>query len=317
MQYRAFSPLGGQTISALCLGTGPMGSDIDRDTSFSMLDAFVDMGGNFLDTARMYGQGASERTLGAWMAARKNRARLVIGTKGGFLAPDGSPRLDRRSLESDLRESLEALGTDRVDLYWLHRDDPARPVSEILETLNRFLEEGRVRAIGASNWSLPRLQEAEACASRQGLTGFCATQPQWSLARQEADHEATLVYMDKALYRFQAQKGLPCIPFSSQAKGFFQKLSRGGEAALPPKAKTRFLSAHNLRLYEELRRIERETGMAPGVSALAFLTGQPFPVFPIAGASSLSQAEALRDAADARLQDKDMRALLALSGYAD
>lgn len=318
MRYRLFEPLG-RPLSVLCMGTDHMGARYDRETSFAMLDAYCDLGGNFIDTARLYGlpdggeAGLSERVLGEWMALRGNRAQLTIATKGGHpLLPEDPfhPRLDRDTLTRELDESLRALRVDYVDLFWLHRDDPQRPVGEMLETLNLFLQQKKVLAIGASNWSRARLMEADAYAHRHGLTSFCAVQPQWSLARQEAQRDPSLTYMDRDLYAWHLQNNIPCVPFSSQAKGFFNKLAAGGEQALSTMARTRFWTPHNRALFERLQALERQTGISPGAAALAFLTSQPFPVFPIAGASRVEQVRALSEAADACLTPDQLAFLM-------
>ncbi|MBA3709392.1 MAG: aldo/keto reductase, partial [Planctomycetes bacterium] len=146
--------------SAICLGTALHGSTIADDDAFALLDIFVERGGNFLDTAHIYaawlpnGHGQSERAIGAWLRSRGSRASTVIATKGGHPSWTAVPqaRLRPEDIASDLTESCERLGTDVIDLYWLHRDDPAVPVDEILDALQRLIASGRIRAIGASNW---------------------------------------------------------------------------------------------------------------------------------------------------------------------
>lgn len=324
MIYREIPALKRQA-SAICLGTGGFGSSLSEEESFAMLDAFVDMGGNFLDTARVYGDlpnnrlGLSEQVIGRWLRARGNREKIVLGTKGAHppLADMHVGRLDRQSLQSDLQQSLDALGVEAVDVYYLHRDDERREVGEIIDALNEFVQRGQVRCLGASNWKPDRLTAANAYARAHGLMGFAVDEPQWSLARQEVSDDDTLYQMDPALYRFHLESGMPCVPFSSQAKGFFIKLFEGGEAALSDKAKHRFLSPRNQRIYEEVLRIREESGLSVGAISLAFLTGEErFPTFPIVGASRMAQVEALREAADARLTGEQRARLLALTGLA-
>ncbi|NQU43712.1 aldo/keto reductase, partial [bacterium] len=133
--------------SVICLGTGGYGSSIPRDQSFQLLDGFFERGGSFLDSAHVYaawipnGAGASERTIGEWQEDRGVRDRIIIGTKGGHPELDKMrvPRLSPPEIERDLFESLERLRTDRIDLYWLHRDDPATPVDVIMDALNRHI----------------------------------------------------------------------------------------------------------------------------------------------------------------------------------
>lgn len=304
MRYRDFL---GRRTSVIVMGSTGIGFDFSQKQSNEFLDAYAALGGNFIDTARVYGDfaagvcGISERAIGNWMAARHNRDSLVIGTKGGhpLLSSMDVGRLDRESLRSDIAESLSDLMTDHVDIYWLHRDDVSRPVGDILETLNGFISSGLTRAIGVSNWSPARIRAANDYAAKNGLVGFTANQPQFSLARQELVEDPTLCQMDTEMYDFHLETGLACIPFSSQAKGFFIKLSESGADALPDKAKRRFLTPDNLAVYDRLLALSHETGYSVGALSLAYLTCQPFDVYPIVGVSRLAQVEALREAGDA------------------
>ena len=175
----------------LCLGTGNFGAALDQDAAFALLDAYLDQGGNFLDSAQVYcdwipdnERSSSEKIIGRWMKERRNRDRLVIATKGAHpdLATMQIPRMSRAEIEADLHASLRHLQTDVIDLYWLHRDDPARPVAEILETLNAAVQAGKIRAFGCSNWRAERLQAANEYAATHGLHGFVASQVLWNLA---------------------------------------------------------------------------------------------------------------------------------------
>ena len=304
MRYRDFL---GRKTSVLCLGTVGLGFDFSQKQSNEILDAYVELGGNFLDTARVYGDfaggvcGISERAVGNWLAARRNREQIIVGTKGGHpeLSAMNVGRLDRENLSDDIRRSLDDLMVDQVDIYWLHRDDVSRPVGEILETLNGFLQAGYTRFIGVSNWTTARIREANAYAAAHGMTGFCANQPQFSLARQEVMTDPTLYQMDREMYEFHVETGMPCVPFSSQAKGFFIKLHDGAE--ISDGAKRRFDFPGNRVIYARLLALSEETGYSVGALSLAYLTCNRFDIFPIVGVSRLSQVESLREAGDARI----------------
>lgn len=304
MRYRDFL---GRKTSVLCLGTVGLGFDFSQKQSNEILDAYVELGGNFLDTARVYGDfaggvcGISERAVGNWLAARRNREQIIVGTKGGHpeLSAMNVGRLDRENLSDDIRRSLDDLMVDQVDIYWLHRDDVSRPVGEILETLNGFLQAGYTRFIGVSNWTTARIREANAYAAAHGMTGFYANQPQFSLARQEVMTDPTLYQMDREMYEFHVETGMPCVSFSSQAKGFFIKLHDGAE--ISDGAKRRFDSPGNRAIYARLLALSEETGYSVGALSLAYLTCNRFDIFPIVGVSRLSQVEFLREAGDARI----------------
>lgn len=326
MIYKSIQGLSDR-VSTLCLGTMNFGASMDRESSFQVLDAFLEMGGNFVDTARLYGEpdgvgfGASEKVIGQWMKDRGCRDRVILATKGGHPPLDdmGHGRLDPASLQEDLDNSLKDLAVERIDLYWLHRDDPKLPVEEILYTLNRFIQQGKIKAIGASNWLPQRLEQAGQAARREGLAGFCADQPMWSLARDEDQGDLAskrLVQMDGELYAFHRAGGMACVPFTSQAKGFFSKLDQVGEAGLSAKVRGRYLSQHNLALYQPLKALCQQAGLSVAAGALAYLTNQPFPTFPIAGVSRMAHMEDLRQAAEAVLDAAQAGALLKAAGLA-
>lgn len=207
-------------------------------------------------------------------------------------------RLDRASIRSDLAASLEALGVENVDVYYLHRDDESRPVGEILETLNGFVEEGRVKLLGASNWKTARLREANAYAAAHGLKGFAANQPKWSLARCLLETDDTLVQMDGEMARWHRETGAVCTPYTSQAKGYFMKLQAG---TLSEKARERYDAPENRAIYEKLLALSQQTGHSIGALQLAYLTSQMFPTLPIVGVSSLEQVRALEEAGNVAL----------------
>ena len=162
--------LGGRKVSLLALGTADYGGLCPAEKAFDFMDAYVDIGGNFIDTARVYGDfvtpknGESEKVGGRWMDARGNRDRLFLSTKGGHppLNDMNAGRLSRDEIRSDMAASLEALRTDHVDVYMLHRDDPQRGVGEIMDELNEFVRAGQTLRIGPSNRTMTPVREANA-----------------------------------------------------------------------------------------------------------------------------------------------------------
>lgn len=313
MRTRMISALG-KRASVIAMGSTYFGSSMPEEQVFEVLDAYCALGGNLIDTARAYGEGAAEQTIGRWMQARGNRQSLVLATKGGYVTRgrEAFTLLDRAQVLSHLEESLEALSVDSVDIYWLHRDDLSRPVGELVETANALLETGRVRLIGASNWSPSRLREAHEYALAHGLRLFDADQPQWSLAQMITREDPTLYEMDDALHAWHCESGTMCMAYSSQAKGFFLKLDALGAQGLSEKSRRRYLCPGNLRTLDALRALSRETGRSVGALALAYLTSQPFDVYPIVGVSRTEQVEALREAGEVALTPDQAAALHAL-----
>ncbi len=150
-------------VFPISMGSTALGSTLDRETSFRLLDAYTDAGGNFIDTAAVYAnwlpieRSISEKTIGAWLRERRNRAQVVLSTKGAHpeLATMHISRLSPAEIASDLEDSLRHLGVETIDIYWLHRDDPSRPVAEILETLSAHARAGKI-AITAAPTGAPR-----------------------------------------------------------------------------------------------------------------------------------------------------------------
>ncbi|MDO4547795.1 MAG: aldo/keto reductase [Clostridia bacterium] len=320
-EFKAF----GRNVGAICLGTMNFGDTMDERTSFSVMDEFFQMGGNFIDTARVYGafgpagEGASEKVIGKWIKSRGVRNDIILATKGAHppLNDMHSGRLDRKSIESDLNKSLDALGIGAIDLYWLHRDDESRDVLEILETLNGFVKQGLIRAFAASNWKASRLEKAAMEAEKNGLMGFCANQPMWSLAKNTLIEDDTLVQMDKETYAWHAKRRVACVPYTSQAKGFFIKLDKLGVEGLNEKVKKRYYNEHNLAIAGALGEICEKEGLSVASACVMYLTSQrDFDVYPIVGFSSVEQAKALKEASSKLLSDEAMQRLMKLSGLA-
>ena len=303
MRYRDF---GDKRAAVIALGSTDFGGRFVEGQCFEFMDAYAALGGNFIDTARVYGDfvgkrlGESEKVIGRWLEKR-DREAIFLSTKGGHPDVDHMDvgRLSRAEITDDFNRSLENLRTDYVDIYWLHRDDVSRPVGDIIETLNGLLESGGARMAGVSNWSPGRIREANAWARAHGMRGIEANQPRFSLAQQQTVEDPTLYPMDAETYRQHLEANLPLVPFSSQAKGFFTKLFELGPEGLPEKARRRFYSPSNLEIYQRVLKLREETGFSVGAIALAFLTCQPFPTFPLAGVSRVSQVEALAEAGDA------------------
>lgn len=316
------APLPGSGLrpSVISLGTGSFGSGIPRDDSFRILDAYAEAGGNFLDTAHCYaawlpnGAGASERTLGAWLKTRNTREKIMVATKGAHpdLQQMQVSRMRPEHIAQDLRESLERLQLDRVDLYWLHRDDPGVPVGEVLSALNEHLAAGRIGALGASNWSSGRLDAASSYASAHGLTGFCASQIGWSFARVNPgiSGQNGMVFMDDETLVWHRKTHLPVAAYSSQANGFFSGKYRRGEMPENKKglAKTYFNDS-NFGCLERAQALARKLGRTANDIALAYLTSQAFPAYAIVGPHSVEQVKSSCAAGNLELAPEDLQFL--------
>jgi aryl-alcohol dehydrogenase-like predicted oxidoreductase len=286
------------SVFPICLGTVPLGSVIEQADAFRLMDAYLSAGGNFIDTAKVYSdwlpgeRSSSERTIGAWMRQRGNRGRVLIATKGAH--PDlGSmhiPRMSPADITGDLDASLRHLDIDTIDLYWLHRDDPARPVAEILETLDAQRRAGKIRYYGCSNWHTSRIREAQEYAKAHGLPAFAANQMQWSLAEVDPAllADKTTVPMNAEMAQFHLETGLAAVPYTSQAGGFFNKLASG---RLVIERSGAFNTPRNIERFTRVRQLSAETGLTITQIALGYLLSQPFVTVPIIGPRSTAQLE--------------------------
>lgn len=281
-------------VSQLCYGTNMLGTAIDQGQANEILDTFVELGGNFLDTARSYGDwipdapvGASERAIGAWLKGRK-REDVVIATKGCFMdlrVGDWRNRVTPADLAVDIGQSLEHLGIDSIDLYWLHADNPEAPVQPIIDALIEHQQAGRIRYFGASNWTPERVREANAYAASIGHQGFVACQPFWGLAvpnRENAAQQGYLYYYEDGFQSLHAD-GLMMIPYSAQSGGYFTKRAAGGLEAVPEALRARHDNPANDARLQAVQDVAQKRGVSINEVVLAYLTSQPYPTIPIFG----------------------------------
>jgi aryl-alcohol dehydrogenase-like predicted oxidoreductase len=307
-------------VSNLCFGTADFGASIEENESFDLLDQFFAAGGNFLDTAAIYadwtpaGKGSSEKLLGKWL---KNRSvEAIVATKGGHpeIASMGVSRMTKEEVESDLDHSLKNLGTETIDLYYLHRDDPTVPVAAILSFLEGFVAAGKIRYYALSNWKLTRAQEALQTANSMGITGFVANQPLWSLAEPDlTGGDQTLAPLTAEFRQWHTQTGFPTIPYSSQAGGYFNKIAAGKEisGALGSMHDSELTRPINRGRSQRIEALAKETGYNITQLVLAYLLNQPFPVIPIIGCKNPGQLADSLSGADVKLTSEQVDALAA------
>jgi aryl-alcohol dehydrogenase-like predicted oxidoreductase len=285
----------GLDVSTLCLGTNVFGWTADEVASHAVLDAYVAGGGNFIDTADVYSAwvpgnsgGDSEAIIGSWLAKNPDRRdALVVATKCSQLAPNKG--LGRDAILGAADASLQRLQTDRIDLYWAHYDDADTPLEETLAAFGELINTGKVRAIGASNYSAPRLAEALALADREGLPKYVALQPEYNLVERE-EYESTLAPL-------VAEHGLATVPYYGLAKGFLTgKYRPGGAAVDSPRAggASAYLERPGaVAALEALDEIAAAHDTTVAAVALAWVAAQPHVAAPIASARSVEQLQDL------------------------
>ena len=294
----------GLKVSPLCLGGNVFGWTVDEALSFRILDAWVDAGMNFIDTADVYSRwvsghagGESETIIGKWLKQSGKRDRIVLATKVGKPMGDGRAGLSKRHIIAAVEASLERLQTDVVDLYQAHEDDSATPLEETLAAFADLIAAGKVRAIGASNYGAERLDEALRTSERLGLPRYESLQPLYNLVERPA-YEA-------ALESVCVEHGLGVINFYALASGFLTgkyrseadlgKSVRGGRKDDAGAGK--YLNAHGLDVLAALDAIADTLGATPGQVALAWQMARPSITAPIASATSLAQLAELVGAA--------------------
>ncbi len=299
-------------VAPLCLGGNVFGWTADEDASFAVLDAYLEAGGNFVDTADVYARwapgnsgGESESVLGRWMASRKNRDSVIIATKlGSEMGPD-QKGLSRRYMTRAVEASLRRLQTDYIDLYQAHRDDPDTPLDETLAAFDELVKQGKVRAIGASNYTAARLAEARQVSEQRGYARYESIQPPYSLV-QRAEYE-------RELEPYCREHGVGVIPYSSLASGFLTgKYRPGQELPSTPRAggiQQKYMNERGFAVVEELDRVAEAHGATPARVALAWLIARPGLTAPIASATTVPQVKELMGAVDLTLDPASIKAL--------
>jgi aryl-alcohol dehydrogenase-like predicted oxidoreductase len=295
-------------VSRLCLGGNVFGWTADRDTSFAVLDAYAAAGGNFIDTSDSYmwrapgnSGGESETIIGEWMAARGNRDAIVVATKVGSWPQ--RPGLSRANITAAAEDSLRRLRTDRIDLYYAHRDDPDTAQEETLDAFDGLVRAGKVRAIGASNFTAERLRSALEISARDGLTPYVALQPHYNLL-ERAEFET-------ALAPLLAEQGLACLPYFGLAKGFLTGKYRPGTNVESSRAEGAlvYLDDRGLRVLGVLDEIAAGHDVPLAAVSLAWLADQPTVSAPIASARTTEQLADLLPMLELHLTDDELRLL--------
>lgn len=283
----------GIAIAPLALGGNVFGWTADEATSFSLIDAFVARGFSLIDTADVYSTwvpghsgGESERVIGAWLKRGGRRDKVHIATKVGMDMKAAGKGLSRAHIIDAAEASLRRLGTDYIDLYQAHIDDNTVPVDETMEAFARLVEAGKVRAVGASNYTAPRLAEALAASDANGYPRFSVLQPHYNLVNR--------ALFEGALQTLCLEEKIGIIPYYALAAGFLTGKYRRPED-LDGKARAgtvaHYLDPRGLDLLAEMDKIAARLGATPTQVAIAWLIAQPGVTAPIVSATSLSQLD--------------------------
>ena len=301
----------GLHAAPLALGGNVFGWTADEATSFAILDRFVDLGFDLIDTANTYSTwvpghvgGESETIIGKWLKKGGKRDRVLIATKVG-MAKDGEEGLSRAQVEKHVEASLERLQVETIDLYQTHKDDPKTPVEETLEALARLVKAGKVRAIGASQYKPDRLRESMEASRRLGLARYDTLQPEFNLY-DRAGCEGGLQPVAK-------EYGLAVIPFFGLAKGFLSgKYRRPADIEGRPRAaglKKYFDGDRGTRILAALDAVSGRLGATPAQVSIAWIMAQPAIAAPIVSVTSVAQLDEIAGAARLTLDGEALREL--------
>jgi aryl-alcohol dehydrogenase-like predicted oxidoreductase len=315
MKRRALGATGIE-VAPLAFGANVFGWTVDEPTAFLLLDSFVDHGFNLVDTADVYSRwapgnsgGESETVIGRWLARSGKRDRLVIATKVGMEMPGAGKGLRAARIREAVEASLRRLQVERIDLYQAHAEDPDTPIEETLEAFDRLVREGKVRAIGASNYAAAALEKARSVAAGRGWARYATLQPRYNLySRAEFERD---------LQPLCVREGIGVIPYYGLASGFLTGKYRS-EADLAQSARgaavKQYLDERGMRILEALDDVARQARAKPAQVALAWLMTRPAITAPIASATTLAQLRELMAAADLALDAPSLERLDRASG---
>jgi aryl-alcohol dehydrogenase-like predicted oxidoreductase len=309
----------GLEVSPLAFGGNVFGFTVDEPASFRLLDAFVDAGFNFIDTADVYSRwapgnkgGESETILGHWLKQSGKRPQVVIATKVGVEMGPDLKGLSKAYILRAVEDSLRRLQTDYIDLYQSHTDDAETPLAETLEAYAQLMQQGKVRAIGASNYNAERLSEALQASQQYGYPSYQSLQPNYNLY-DRAEYEGKL----EAVCR---ENGLGVIPYFPLASGFLTGKYRS-ESDLATSKRGQFvkkyLNERGFRILHTLEEVARQIHSTPATVSLAWLLARHGITAPIASATSLEQLKDIIAATELKLDHASLAALNKASAYTE
>lgn len=290
-------------VLPLGLGTACAGLNFDGQEADRLFDTFLYLGGNVIDTARVYSDwvkpeiGRSERVIGDWIHRSKKRHETVLVTKGGH--PDMTVekpdlhqnRMSREDMRHDLEASLRALKTDYIDLYFYHRDDINQPVEELTEVMEQFVREGKIRYYGCSNWNTERMEAADAYCKKMGYRGFAANQALYNLGSRfmRPLSDDTMVKVDDGMLSYHRENADNVLmPYMGVCGGFFHKYITGGSEAVKDSP---YYGKENLEMAERVKRLAEKYNATVSQIVLGFFTQQDTFCIPLYGPKDTAQIE--------------------------
>src|SRR5690606_19668609 len=298
------------TVAPINLGGNVFGWTLDEQESYEILDAFVEAGFNFIDTADTYPWwvngvgGMSETIIGKWMKSRGNRNKLVIATKVGSETKEHGYDISKKHILKSAEESLQRLQTDYIDLYYTHFDDNVTPVEETLSAHDELVKTGKVRHIAVSNLSPERLEQSFEAAEKHGLSKYVALQPHYNLLERMSYESQYLPLVEKY--------GLAVFPYYALASGFLTGKYRSeadSSKSVRGKGAQKYMNAKGLAVLDALDKIAAKHNTKQATVALAWLLAQPYVGAPVVSATSKAQLDSLLAAPALNLDTEDLNFL--------
>lgn len=291
------------SLSFIGLGTVKAGIHWDGAEANNLFDAYLDMGGNVIDTARVYSNwippetGRSERVIGDWITKSGKRDKIILMTKGGhpkFTSPDDDltiPRMTAADMRMDIELSLKALRTDTIDIYFYHRDNRQQSVEEEIEVMETFKKEGKLRYYACSNWKADRILDADAYCKQKGYRGFVADQALFNAGVQYMNppEDETLVSIRGKLYEYHKNHVHNlAVPYTGIAGGFFHKYTTGGEAAVKDSP---YFTPQNIKIAQKCTALMNQYNASLSQVLLGFFMCQPFACMPLYGPRNIQDLQ--------------------------
>lgn len=297
-------------VANVCLGAMNFGTTTDKKSSYEVLDAYIEHGGNFIDTSNNYAHWAgtgdeSETLLGEWLRDRKCRDKVVLATKVGFDRHGEGAGLKREQIEYWCDQSLKKLGTDYIDLYYAHVDDPDTPLEETMEAFDSLVKKGKVRVLGGSNYDTWRFLEANITAKEKGLTPYSVMQQRFTYLNVRGDVAPKYPFnefVNRERMRYLVKHDMPLVAYSCLAKGGYE---------VPERMPTENIMGERL---EALKKMAAEKGVSATALVVAWLTNlyrvEGFPtVIPLFASSKVAHFVENLEGAEIPLTDEEMNIL--------
>lgn len=291
MEKRIQIPQTELSVYPIGFGTVDAGSVWPNDHAFRLMDTYLAAGGNMIDTARVYSKGDSEGVVGQWFEKSGKRKEVVLITKGGH-PPMGDlhqSRMKKTDMVSDLETSLRELRTDYIDIYFYHRDDLSQPVCDLIDVMEGFVKEGKIRYYGASNWTTDRLQQADAYARSKGYRGFTANQALLNIASKHMKPFAddTMVTVDAEMQQYHKNNpGNLLMPYFGVCSGFFHIAAASGLDAVK---QSPYYTEKNLEIQKKVTELQKKYNASVSQIVLGFFYQQAFCTAPLYGSKDEQQ----------------------------